>query len=301
MLKNFQTFFDGEKYISSKQAAEIAHYTSDYIGQLCRGKKIKARRIGRDWFVSEESLLEYQDKLSGIVREVSVKIHPIKSSAEAEFNGVNRDTNPQVHTNATSDYDDFYDFDISTDQSVQQASQKKDFHLKELYKPESTFSFHKKQKRAQTLKFIALISAHTLLFITKINHVLANWIEERRYKKVKESESRQSRLCDTNPQVHTNAANLSKFLKVLAPIGVMTLIFGAVLYNPALLFDNPRQKLAQLGGQVEKIADFVEKIGKTSTLYMAEVPAKLFEGGFKGVNKVSKFIDYSLVKTHQSS
>src|SRR3989344_5076234 len=63
-MKNFsETIIDGEKYISSKQAANLANYTSDYIGQLCRGEKIKARRIGRDWFVSESSLLAYQNKL----------------------------------------------------------------------------------------------------------------------------------------------------------------------------------------------------------------------------------------------
>ena len=42
-----ELFFDGEKYISSRRAYEIFGYASDYIAQLCRGKKVKAKRIGK--------------------------------------------------------------------------------------------------------------------------------------------------------------------------------------------------------------------------------------------------------------
>ena len=64
-MKNFsQTIIDGEKYISSKQAAKLTDYTSDYIGQLCRQQKIKSIRVGRDWLVSEKNILEYRGILS---------------------------------------------------------------------------------------------------------------------------------------------------------------------------------------------------------------------------------------------
>jgi len=53
-------YFEGKKYISSKRAAEVYGYTRDYIGQLIRGKKVDAKMIGRSWFVSAESLNEYQ-------------------------------------------------------------------------------------------------------------------------------------------------------------------------------------------------------------------------------------------------
>lgn len=51
--------FDGKGYISSRRAAELCGYTQDYVGQLIRNKKIDARRVGRSWFVSEESILAY--------------------------------------------------------------------------------------------------------------------------------------------------------------------------------------------------------------------------------------------------
>jgi hypothetical protein len=50
---------EGKKYISSKRAAQICGYTQDYVGQLIRENKIVAQRMGRAWFVSEESILSY--------------------------------------------------------------------------------------------------------------------------------------------------------------------------------------------------------------------------------------------------
>ena len=40
-------------------------YTQDYIGQLCRGEKIDARRIGRTWYVCEKSILEHKKLYNG--------------------------------------------------------------------------------------------------------------------------------------------------------------------------------------------------------------------------------------------
>ncbi|MEA2715144.1 MAG: hypothetical protein QOG91_172, partial [Candidatus Parcubacteria bacterium] len=47
---------EGRYYISAKRASEISDYSADYVGQLCRGKKVDCRRIGRSWYVTEESL-----------------------------------------------------------------------------------------------------------------------------------------------------------------------------------------------------------------------------------------------------
>ncbi len=52
--------FNGKKYISSRRASEITGYTTDYIGQLARGKKISSRMVGRNRFVDENQLLEYK-------------------------------------------------------------------------------------------------------------------------------------------------------------------------------------------------------------------------------------------------
>lgn len=52
--------FDGVEYTKASVAAKILRYTSDYLGQLCRGKKIDARLVGRTWFVNLESVHEHK-------------------------------------------------------------------------------------------------------------------------------------------------------------------------------------------------------------------------------------------------
>ena len=51
---------DGIEYIKASTAAKQFHYTSDYVGQLCRAKKVDARLVGRTWFVNPESLHEHK-------------------------------------------------------------------------------------------------------------------------------------------------------------------------------------------------------------------------------------------------
>ncbi len=51
---------DGEKYISSKHAAKITGYAKDYVGQLCREGRVKARLVGRGWYVLEDSIREHR-------------------------------------------------------------------------------------------------------------------------------------------------------------------------------------------------------------------------------------------------
>ena len=48
--------FDGVEYVKASVAAKRFRYTSDYIGQLCRSKKIDARLVGRTWFVNVDSI-----------------------------------------------------------------------------------------------------------------------------------------------------------------------------------------------------------------------------------------------------
>lgn len=57
-------FFDGKEYVSSKRASEISKYTKDYVGQLCRGNKLKARLVGRNWYVDLGSLRTHMDDSS---------------------------------------------------------------------------------------------------------------------------------------------------------------------------------------------------------------------------------------------
>lgn len=51
---------DGIEYLKASVAAKQFGYTSDYVGQLCRGGKVRARLIGRAWFVDPSSIEEYQ-------------------------------------------------------------------------------------------------------------------------------------------------------------------------------------------------------------------------------------------------
>lgn len=47
---------DGVEYIRASQLAKRFKYTSDYIGQLCRGGKVDAKLVGRTWYVNPDSL-----------------------------------------------------------------------------------------------------------------------------------------------------------------------------------------------------------------------------------------------------
>ncbi len=57
---DFGIFTEGKEYISASRAAEKSGYTSDYIGQLCRAKKIPGRLVGRTWYLDLESLLNHK-------------------------------------------------------------------------------------------------------------------------------------------------------------------------------------------------------------------------------------------------
>jgi hypothetical protein len=48
--------FHNKKYLSSKAAGELGGYTHDYIGKLCREGTLTCERVGRAWFVEEDSL-----------------------------------------------------------------------------------------------------------------------------------------------------------------------------------------------------------------------------------------------------
>jgi hypothetical protein len=49
----------GKRYISARRAAREHRYHSDYIGQLVRAGKVVGQKVGRSWYVEEDSLLKY--------------------------------------------------------------------------------------------------------------------------------------------------------------------------------------------------------------------------------------------------
>ncbi|MCA9359264.1 hypothetical protein KC926_03605 [Candidatus Kaiserbacteria bacterium] len=52
--------FDGVEYTKASVVAKRFKYTSDYVGQLCRGKKVDARLVGRTWFVNIDSVSQHR-------------------------------------------------------------------------------------------------------------------------------------------------------------------------------------------------------------------------------------------------
>lgn len=71
-MKN-EIYFDGDKYISAKRAAEITGYTSDYVGQLSRTGKVNSKLVGRTRFVEGRGIIEYAKNNSGKVIDEKVR------------------------------------------------------------------------------------------------------------------------------------------------------------------------------------------------------------------------------------
>lgn len=50
----------GVDYLPAAKLAKDYKYTSDYIGQLCRAKKVDAQLVGRSWYVNPNSLADHK-------------------------------------------------------------------------------------------------------------------------------------------------------------------------------------------------------------------------------------------------
>jgi hypothetical protein len=48
------------EYLPATALAKQFRYTTDYIGQLCRAKKVDAQLVGRSWYVNPESLTSHK-------------------------------------------------------------------------------------------------------------------------------------------------------------------------------------------------------------------------------------------------
>lgn len=89
--------FNGVTYVKASVAAKSFRYTSDYIGQLCRAKKVDARLVGRTWFVNPDSLKEHkQNKFKTSAEEAS---HPV-SNTPSEIKVARTAVHPVVNTRA---------------------------------------------------------------------------------------------------------------------------------------------------------------------------------------------------------
>lgn len=68
---------NGTNFISASDAGKICKYTSDYITKLAREGKVAATRVGRQWYVTPDSLETFVKN-----NEVQKKIRSAKISAE---------------------------------------------------------------------------------------------------------------------------------------------------------------------------------------------------------------------------
>ena len=76
-------------YIKASVIARELGYTSDYVGQLCRNRKIDSKLVGRSWYVDEASIREhkqsrYRSTQAKSLDAIKVDIHTIKQELAAE-------------------------------------------------------------------------------------------------------------------------------------------------------------------------------------------------------------------------
>lgn len=67
----------GKRYISTRRAAREHGYHSDYMGQLVRGKKVAGQKVGRSWYIEEESLKVYLGKAPAPVQKPEPEPQPV--------------------------------------------------------------------------------------------------------------------------------------------------------------------------------------------------------------------------------
>lgn len=78
---------EGKAFVSARRAAKEYGYTTDYIGQLIRAQKLVGQKVGRAWYVAQDSLEAYA-KVGEIV-EASKSVAP---AANANRPLLTRDT-----------------------------------------------------------------------------------------------------------------------------------------------------------------------------------------------------------------
>lgn len=65
--------------ISLAEAARITGYHQDYLGQLCRGGKLKATKYGRNWFTTTEAIEDFRKALLSLFEN-----QPTENTIESE-------------------------------------------------------------------------------------------------------------------------------------------------------------------------------------------------------------------------
>ncbi|MEQ1561704.1 MAG: helix-turn-helix domain-containing protein, partial [Nitrospira sp.] len=56
-----ELILNNKKYIPVKDASLLTGYSKDYVGRLCREGQVVSTRIGKAWYVEEDSILSYKN------------------------------------------------------------------------------------------------------------------------------------------------------------------------------------------------------------------------------------------------
>ncbi len=93
---------NGVEYQRASTLAKKFKYTSDYIGQLCRGRKVDAQLVGRSWYVNPLSLKTHKESRYTDKNTTNEKTFEYK----VEINKSRLDVEPVLKKNAVKAIDD---------------------------------------------------------------------------------------------------------------------------------------------------------------------------------------------------
>ena len=96
---------DGIEYLKASTAAKRFKYTADYIGQLCRSRKVDAKLIGRTWYINPLTLTKQKSarpKKTGVDEISKAEAIPVAISRVAVNSVLSKKTVRGVVTSTDS-------------------------------------------------------------------------------------------------------------------------------------------------------------------------------------------------------
>jgi hypothetical protein len=123
-MKGDRIEIEDEWYLDTTAAAEKTGYTKDYVGQLARAGKIKARQLGRAWYVHEKSLLDHKKEVHHSNEDTAPvktqkkvsqkKTRVVQSKIQKKDNSTSKKRVPIQKSNTASDMGGAFDDDDAT-------------------------------------------------------------------------------------------------------------------------------------------------------------------------------------------
>lgn len=117
---------EGKEYVSSERAAKLVGYTKDYVGQLARAGKIESKKIGRSWYISQDSITKHKLSVHYILTKpkkplknktendeiANVHIDKIVTPQKSNVQNYSNTNNSNVDENKGFMHEDEEDFDL---------------------------------------------------------------------------------------------------------------------------------------------------------------------------------------------